>query len=113
MSSSLDIYKISCAQVFYPKSNDSCGLCFSKLGEDAISLNEEVILRCSGEEVSEPVSVLLLYVLGEKVNITYFCCYDKNVNLRFCGRLGDAIRRGPFLWHRYKMAPIFYIYFTF
>lgn len=72
MSSSLEIYKIACAQVFYPKSNDSCGLCFSKLGEDAISLNEDVILRCSGEEISEPVSVLLLYVLGEKVNITSY-----------------------------------------
>lgn len=70
MSSSLEIYKLACAQVFNPKTNNSCGLCFSKLGEDAISINEEVVLRCSGEEISEPVSDLLLYVLGEKVNIT-------------------------------------------
>lgn len=72
MSSSFEIYKVACSKVFHTELNDSCGLCFNKLGEDAISINEEVLLRCSGEEISEPVSALLLHVLGEKVNITSY-----------------------------------------
>lgn len=67
---SLDIYRIACTKVFNTVSNDLCGLCFNKLGEDAISINEEVILRCSSEDINEPVSTLLLYVLGDKVNVT-------------------------------------------
>lgn len=81
---SFEIYKIACARVFYPKSDDLCGLCFSKLGEDAISINEEVNLRCSGEEIVEPVSVLLLYVLGEKVNITSYIFFVVMIKMSIC-----------------------------